>query len=149
MTADQTSMFAPRGGQDQIENGPVLQPQFDDDGLIPAIATAATDGEVLMFAWMNQEALAKTILTRQAHFWSRSRQKLWRKGEESGNTLDVREVRVDCDQDVIWLMCEVSGAGKACHTGARSCFYRRIKLDRAAADQPMQLEPVGPNKSSR
>ena len=81
-----------------------------------------------MFAWMNAEALGKTLETGIGHFWSRSRACLWKKGEESGNTLRVRELRTDCDQDAVWLKVEVEGAGVACHTGARSCFYRSLPL---------------------
>jgi len=106
----------------------VFQPKFDAEGLIPAIVTSADTGDVLMFAWMNGEALQLTIESKIAHFWTRSRQKLWKKGEESGNLLDVTEVRTDCDQDVVWLKVTVRGAGVACHTGARSCFYRSVTL---------------------
>jgi phosphoribosyl-AMP cyclohydrolase len=96
--------------------------------LIPAIVTDAASGEVLMFAWMNAEALALTLETRLGHFWSRSRGRLWKKGEESGNLLNVSEVRTDCDQDVVWLKVVVEGDGVACHTGAKSCFYRALAL---------------------
>lgn len=128
MSQNLTPEFAPRGAVDAIENGSQFQPKFDGDGLIPAIVTDGTDGNVVMFAWMNREALWLTIEQRQAHFWSRSRNKLWRKGEESGNTLAVNDIRVDCDQDVIWLVCTLQGDGKACHTGAKSCFYRALDL---------------------
>lgn len=121
-------LFAARGTTADVEGGAVFQPKFDADGLIPAIVTAADNGEVLMFAWMNREALRLTIESRVAHFWTRSRQKLWKKGEESGNLLDVAEIRVDCDQDVVWLKVSVRGAGVACHTGERSCFYRSVGL---------------------
>jgi phosphoribosyl-AMP cyclohydrolase len=125
-------LFAPRGQPDEIEEGATFQPKFDADGLIPAIVTEATSGEVLMFAWMNGEALARTLETRSAHFWSRSRQALWRKGEESGNTLEVVELRTDCDQDAVWLRVRIAGRGVACHTGRRSCFYRAVQLKPAA-----------------
>jgi phosphoribosyl-AMP cyclohydrolase len=121
-------LFADRGSPAEVEGGLVFQPKFDADGLIPAIVTDAASGEVLMLAWMNAEALALTLETRVGHFWSRSRRKLWKKGEESGNLLDVREVRSDCDQDAIWLKATVAGAGVACHTGERSCFYRSLPL---------------------
>ena len=120
--------FAQRGTPAEIEHGPAFQPRFDDDGLMPAIVTDSASGEVLMFAWMNAEAIALTLETRIGHFWSRSRRKLWKKGEESGNLLHVAEVRTDCDQDVLWLRASVGGAGVACHTGARSCFYRSLPL---------------------
>jgi len=106
------------------EQGLALDPRYDRDGLITAVATHAETGEVLMLAHMNADALAATIKSRRATFWSRSRAKLWRKGEESGNELIVEEIRIDCDQDAIWL--RVMPKGPACHTGARSCFYRRV-----------------------
>lgn len=99
-----------------------MQVVWDDRGLAPAVAQDVATGAVLMVAWMNQEALARTLETGQAHFWSRSRRRLWRKGEESGNVLAVRELRVDCDADTILLL--VDPAGPACHTGKRSCFHR-------------------------
>lgn len=111
-----------------IEQGSLFQPKFDADGLVGAIVTDAATGVVLMFAWMNEEALRLSLETGIAHFWSRSRRKLWRKGEESGNTLQIQEARVDCDQDAIWLKVAVAGDGVACHTGAKSCFYRTIAL---------------------
>lgn len=122
-------LFAKRTSKTEIEDGGILQPKFDGDGLIPAIVTESGSGEVLMFAWMNEEALTRTLGDGTAHFWSRSRQKLWRKGEESGNVLDVQEIRTDCDQDVLWLIVRVLGDGKACHTGRKSCFYRSLALD--------------------
>jgi phosphoribosyl-AMP cyclohydrolase len=109
-----------------IEQGTTLQPKFDANGLIGAIVSDHATGEVLMFAWMNAEALRLSLETKIAHFWSRSRAKLWRKGEESGNTLAIREARIDCDQDAVWLRVTAGGSGAACHTGARSCFYRTI-----------------------
>lgn len=120
--------FAPRGSHDAVETGTDFAPLFDADGLIPAIAADAATGEVLMVAWMNAEALAKTVATGEAWFWSRSRQALWRKGETSGNTLAVVEMRIDCDQDAILLKVRIAGDGVACHRGYRSCFYRKIPL---------------------
>ncbi len=122
------SDFAERGSPAEVERGLAFQPAFDADGLIPAIVTDARSGEVLMFAWMNREALALTLETRVGHFWSRSRRRLWRKGEASGNVLEVAEVLADCDQDVVWLKVTIAGQGVACHTGARSCFYRSVPL---------------------
>lgn len=122
-------MFAPRGTATEIEHGGTFQPKFDGDGLIPAIVTDAADGSVLMFAWMNADALALTLETGIAHFWTRSRGRIWKKGEESGNLLSVGEMRTDCDQDVVWLKVEVAGDGVACHTGERSCFYRVVSSD--------------------
>lgn len=108
-------------------------PKFAPDGLIPAIVTDANSGNVLMFAHMNEDALRLTLSSGVAHFWSRSRAKLWKKGEESGNLLKVREIRTDCDQDVVWLIVDIAGDGVACHTGEVSCFYRRVA---AAPDAP-------------
>jgi phosphoribosyl-AMP cyclohydrolase len=129
MPQSKSDELASRGRDAEIESGLTFQPRFDKDGLLAAIVTDAGTGEVLMFAWMNAEALAATLKTRRAHFWSRSRNRLWQKGEESGNVFSVREMRVDCDQDAIWLSVTVAGAGAACHTGARSCFYRAIALE--------------------
>jgi phosphoribosyl-AMP cyclohydrolase len=128
MAADPTVTFAPQGTPAQVEGGLAFQPKFDTDGLIPAIVTDVATGEVLMFAWMDAEALALTLETRVGHFWSRSRAKLWKKGEESGNLLRVSELRTDCDQDALWLKVVVEGKGVACHTGERSCFYRSLPL---------------------
>jgi phosphoribosyl-AMP cyclohydrolase len=123
-----TAPFTPRGTVHDVEHGEVFQPTFNTSGLIPAIVTEATTGAVLMFAWMNADALRLTIETKIAHFYSRSRGKLWKKGEESGNLLQVSELTTDCDQDVVALKVTVSGAGVTCHTGAQSCFYRAIPL---------------------
>ena len=98
---------------------------LDSQGLIPAIVQEATSGEVLMMAWMNSEALQRTRRSGQAHFWSRSRGELWRKGETSGNTLQVRAIRLDCDGDT--LLLRVEAAGPTCHTGADSCFFRELE----------------------
>lgn len=100
--------------------------KFDSDGLIPAIAQDAAQGTVLMVAWMNADALAETVRTRRAVYWSRSRQKLWRKGEESGHVQDVHEIRLDCDADVILLSVTQQG-GIACHTGRKTCFFQRLE----------------------
>jgi phosphoribosyl-AMP cyclohydrolase len=108
-----------------LETGTALLPKFDANGLVTAVCTHAETGDVLMLAHMNAEALAATLETKRATFWSRSRAKLWMKGEESGHVLSVIEARVDCDQDAIWLKC--LPAGPACHTGEASCFYRRIE----------------------
>ncbi|OWK32995.1 phosphoribosyl-AMP cyclohydrolase [Sphingomonas mucosissima] len=109
---------------DMREQGLALDPKYDTAGLVTAVVTDATTGELLMVAHMNADALAATRATGRATFWSRSRGALWVKGETSGHTLSVREMRVDCDQDAVWIIAEP--AGPACHTGARSCFYRRI-----------------------
>lgn len=108
-------------------------PRFDEHGLIACIVTDARDGEVLMMAHMNEDALARTLKSGEAWFWSRSRNDLWRKGETSGNTLKVAELRVDCDQDALLMKVRVSGQGVACHTGRRSCFYRRLSMEPATS----------------
>ena len=118
-----------------LEEGSQFTPNFNSDGLIPAIASDHQTGEVLMVAWMNQTALDETLSTRVAHFWSRSRSKLWRKGKESGNTLRIQEIRTDCDQDVLWLRVKIEGDGNACHTGRRTCFYRIVASPSGTANQ--------------
>lgn len=139
------SRFAPRGDHDSIELGPDFAPKFDANDLIVAIAVDASTGEVLMVAHMNEEALARTIETGSAWFFSRSRQKLWRKGEESGNTLAVKEMRVDCDQDAILLKVDMAGDAVACHQGYRSCFYRTLPLGTAVTpDLKLGFDPVMP-----
>ncbi len=102
-----------------------LDPRWDANGLITGVVTDAASGELLMVAHLNADALALTQATGEAHFWSRSRGRIWRKGEESGNVLRIVELRIDCDQDALWM--RVNPAGPACHTGARSCFYRRVE----------------------
>src|SRR6201994_1260089 len=109
-----------------LEHGLTLSPRFDANGLIAAVATHADTGEVLMFAWMNAEALALTLSTGEAHYFSRSRGELWHKGATSGQVQVVAETRIDCDQDCVWLKVRPGGDGGALHTGARSCFYRVI-----------------------
>lgn len=112
---------------DSRETGLVLDPKYDATGLVTAVVTDAADGHVLMVAHMDAEAIEATRRTGEAHFWSRSRGRLWKKGESSGNVLRVVEMRIDCDQDAIWIVAEP--AGPTCHTGERSCFYRRIGPD--------------------
>jgi phosphoribosyl-AMP cyclohydrolase len=113
--------------KESLERGAILAPRFDKDGLIAAVATDVGTGELLMLAWMNAEALARTLETGEAHYFSRSRQALWRKGETSGQLQTVAEIRVDCDQDAVWLKVRAGGDGGACHTGHRSCFYRVVE----------------------
>jgi phosphoribosyl-AMP cyclohydrolase len=110
-----------------LERGATLAPRFGPDGLIAAIATDAADGAVLMLAWMNAEALRLTLETGEAHYFSRARRALWRKGETSGQVQKVVEARIDCDQDAVWLKVAPGGDGGACHVGFRSCFYRVIE----------------------
>lgn len=111
-----------------VEEGTSLTPRFDANGLITTIVADENTGEVLMLAHMNAEALKRTVETREGWFWSRSRKALWKKGETSGNVLRVSEMRIDCDQDAVLLKVSVSGDGKTCHTGRRSCFYRKVAL---------------------
>jgi len=115
-----------------LEEGTSLTPRFDANGLVTAVVTDAASGELLMVAHMNAEALGKTIASGEAWYFSRSRQKLWKKGETSGHVQRVVELRVDCDQDAVWLRVEQQGAG-ACHTGRRSCFYRSVPLGQTGA----------------
>jgi phosphoribosyl-AMP cyclohydrolase len=116
--------FPPPGDKTALEHGAALTPRFDANGLIAAVATHAETGEILMLAWMNAEALKLTLDSGEAHYFSRSRGALWKKGETSGQIQTVRELLIDCDQDAVWIKVEPQGDGGACHTGARSCFYR-------------------------
>lgn len=118
-----------------LERGSVLAPRFDEHGLIAAVATHARTGEVLMLAWMNAEALERTMATGEAHYFSRSRGALWRKGETSGQVQAIEEMRIDCDQDAVWLKVVPGGDGGACHVGFRSCFYRVVE-DGALVERP-------------
>jgi len=118
--------------QNSIEESLTFAPQFGADGLVTAVVTDAKSGDVLMVAHMNADALRKTIETGEAWYYSRSRKKLWKKGETSGHVQRVVELRVDCDQDALWLKVEQQGAG-ACHTGRRSCFYRAVPLGKTGA----------------
>ncbi|MBX3581023.1 MAG: phosphoribosyl-AMP cyclohydrolase [Rhizobiaceae bacterium] len=111
-----------------LEEGTAFSPRFDANGLITAVVTDASDGTVLMLAHMNAQALALTLETGIAHYWSRSRNSLWKKGETSGNLQHVVEMRTDCDQDAVVLSVKVSGHDATCHTGRRSCFYRTVRL---------------------
>ena len=119
--------FVLRGAKAQIEEGSGFAPKFDADGLIVSITTEIHSGDVLMVAYMNREALQLSIETGIAHYWSRSRNTLWRKGDTSGQVQTIVEMRTDCDQDAILIKVEAGGDGKACHTGRRSCFYRRVE----------------------
>lgn len=131
----------------ELEEGLKFTPRFDVDGLIPCITTSASDGDVLMFAFMNREAVDQTIKTGEVHYWSRSRQCLWHKGATSGYTQRVVEMRTDCDQDCIWVKVEVNvpegsdiHADTACHTGRKSCFYRQIETGpNASVETDMQF----------
>lgn len=118
----------PPADKHALEENGRFTPKFDANGLVTAVVTDARDGELLMVAHMNGEALALTLETGIAHYFSRSRGKIWKKGESSGNLQTVREIRTDCDQDAVWLKVEVAGHDATCHTGRRSCFYRSVGL---------------------
>lgn len=133
--SDDPVQFAAPGSIADIEEGLALAPKFDADGLVTCVATDHRTGELLMVAHMNAEALRRTIATAEAWYYSRSRGALWRKGETSGHVQRVTEMRVDCDQDAVWIKVEQVGAG-ACHTGRRSCFYRVVPL----GSGPVRLE---------
>jgi phosphoribosyl-AMP cyclohydrolase len=122
------------------EEGAVFAPRFDSSGLVTAVVTDASDGQLLMVAHMNADALKMTLETGIAHYWSRSRKALWKKGETSGNLQTVVEMRTDCDQDALWLKVTVAGNGPTCHTGRRSCFYRQIVTANGTSSLVMQLE---------
>jgi phosphoribosyl-AMP cyclohydrolase len=136
-SADQP--FAPPGSRAEVEEGDVFMPKFDAAGLITAVAVDAGSGEVLMVAHMNAQALARTLESGQAWYWSRSRGELWLKGETSGQIQTVVDIRVDCDQDCLLLRVTVGGDGGCCHTGRRACFYRRVE---AAPGATARLLPV-------
>ena len=114
--------------------------KWDANGLVPAIAQDAATRKVLTLAWMNRDSLAKTVATGEAHYWSRSRRKLWKKGEESGHVQKVRDVRIDCDEDVVLLEVEQAG-GIACHTGRERCFFRRLEAGRWVEVEPVLRDP--------
>ena len=128
---DQLPPFAQRVSTEEVEEGLAFAPKFDGEGLVTCVVTDARSGDVLMVAHMNDEALRKTIATGEAWYFSRSRKALWRKGETSGQTQRVVEMRTDCDQDAVWIRVEQVGA--ACHTGRRSCFYRKVEADGGGA----------------
>ncbi len=136
------SPFPPPGPAHEVEEGAVLMPRFGPDGLITCVTSDAATGEVLMVAHMNAEALARTIETGEAWYWSRSRRELWRKGATSGQVQTVVEMRVDCDQDAIWLKVRVGGDGGCCHTGRRSCFYRIVPVGQKAAQTALRAAPA-------
>lgn len=129
--------FSKRMTIEQVEEGTQLAPKFDQDGLMPCVTTVAESGEVLMLGYMNSEALTKTIETGEAHYWSRSRKVLWHKGANSGLVQHVVEMRVDDDQDSVWLRVSVAGNGSSCHVGYKSCFYRQVLVG-AEAKAPAQ-----------
>lgn len=129
-----TTLFADRSTIEQVEEGKELAPKFDERGLIPVVTTDMTSGELLMHGYMNQEALLLTIQTGEAHYYSRSREQIWHKGATSGLVQTVREMRIDDDQDCVWLRVEVGGNGASCHVGYRSCFYRSLPTGQSFND---------------
>ena len=131
-------MFAPRESVEQVEEGNVLAPKFDEDGLIPVVTTDIDSGELLMMGYMNVEAFKKTVETGEAHYWSRSRACLWHKGATSGLVQKIVQMRIDDDQDCVWLRVAVNG-GASCHVGYRSCFYRSVPIGKPEGDSPLIL----------
>ena len=132
-------MFKKRDNIQEVEEGKYLSPKFDENGLIPVVATDFKSGDILMHGYMNNEALKKTIETKEAHYWSRSRQKIWHKGQISGFVQKVKEIRIDDDQDSIWLSVDI-GNGASCHVGYRSCFYRSIPLGKIKDVEKLEME---------
>jgi phosphoribosyl-AMP cyclohydrolase len=154
--AEASVEFATRISVEQVEEGHELAPKFDEHGLIPCVTTAAGSGEVLMLGYMNEEALKRTIATGEAHYWSRSRGVLWHKGATSGLVQKVVELRIDDDQDAVWLRVQIPGDA-SCHVGYRSCFYRSVPVgpgdfkralrfeERAKSFDPKQVYGDAPN----
>ena len=132
-------MFKKRDNIKEVEEGKYLSPKFDENGLIPVITTDFQTGDILMHAYMNDEALKKTIETKEVHYWSRSRKKIWRKGQVSGFVQIVKEIRIDDDQDSVWLSVDI-GNGASCHVGYRSCFYRSIPLGKIKNEKELEME---------
>ncbi|MDG1008130.1 MAG: phosphoribosyl-AMP cyclohydrolase [Alphaproteobacteria bacterium] len=133
-----TGPFAPRDTVEQVEEGHVLAPKFDANGLIPVVTTDFASGELLMHGYMNEAALKLTIESGEAHYFSRSRQAIWHKGATSGLVQTIAEMRIDDDQDCVWLRVNVGGNGASCHVGYRSCFYRSLPTG-ALPDSPVAL----------
>ena len=132
-------MFKKRDNIKEVEEGKYLSPKFDENGLIPVITTDFQSGGILMHGYMNEDALKKTIETKEAHYWSRSRKKIWHKGQVSGFVQKVKEIRIDDDQDSIWLSVDI-GDGASCHVGYRSCFYRSIPLGKIENAKELEMK---------
>ena len=132
-------MFKKRDSVFEVEEGKFLSPKFDSQGLIPVITTDIKTGEVLMHGYMNSEALKKTIETKEAHYWSRSRKSIWHKGKTSGFTQKVIQIRIDDDQDSVWLRVDI-GNGASCHVGYKSCFYRSIPLGKIDHSEKVEMK---------
>ena len=134
-----TPMFKKRESIFEVEEGKFLSPKFDADGLIPVVTTDHKSGDVLMHGYMNEDALKKTIETKEAHYWSRSRKSLWHKGKSSGFIQKVIELRIDDDQDSVWIKVDI-GDGASCHVGYKSCFYRSIPLGKIKNDTEVKMD---------
>ena len=132
-------MFKKRHTIKEVEEGKYLSPKFDENGLIPVVTTDFKTGDILMHGYMNCESLKKTIETKEAYYWSRSRKKIWHKGQVSGFIQKVKEIRIDDDQDSVWLSVDI-GNGSSCHVGYRSCFYRSIPLGKIKDEEKLEME---------
>jgi len=132
-------MFKKRDNIKEVEEGKYLEPKFDKNGLIPVITSDFKTGDILMHGYMNDEALIKTIETKEAHYWSRSRKSIWHKGQTSGFVQTVKEIRIDDDQDSVWLSVDI-GDGASCHVGYRSCFYRSVPLGKIKDTKNLKIE---------
>ena len=132
-------MYKKRHSIEEVEEGKFLSPKFDKTGLIPVITTEFKTGDILMHGYMNNEALKKTIETKEAHYWSRSRNKIWHKGQVSGFVQKIKEIRIDDDQDAVWLKVDI-GDGASCHVGYKSCFYRSIPLGKIVNSENIEIE---------
>ena len=138
-------MFKKRDNIKGVEEGKYLAPKFDNNGLIPAITTDFQTGDILMHGYMNEEALKKTIENREAYYWSRSRNKIWHKGQVSGFVQKVKEIRIDDDQDSIWVSVDI-GDGASCHVGYKSCFYRSIPLGKIKDSKELEIKFIEKKK---
>jgi len=132
-------MFKKRHTIKEVEEGKYLSPKFDENSLIPVITTDFKTGDILMHGYMNYESLKKTIETKEAYYWSRSRKKIWHKGQVSGFVQKVKEIRIDDDQDSVWLSVDI-GNGSSCHVGYRSCFFRSIPLGKIKNEEELEME---------
>ena len=139
-------MFKKRDNIKEVEEGKYLSPKFDQNDLIPVVTTDSQTGGILMHGYMNYEAFKKTIETKEAHYWSRSRKKIWHKGQISGFVQKVKEIRIDDDQDSIWISVDIGG-GASCHVGYRSCFYRSIPLGKIKNEEKLEMEFVDKKKT--
>jgi len=140
MTSDARPAFFPQPADEhEVEEGLALTPRFGADGLVAAVVVDDESGDVVMLAWMNDEALARTIATGEGWYWSRSRRELWHKGATSGHVQTVTDLRVDCDQDAILLRVRTAGTGANCHTGRKGCFYRRVKTGPEASGATLEF----------